>query len=153
MSLANSDYQTGLIGAAAAIQALITRAEEDVTFNLDVSLTQYNIWYYRLGAHSEGQQRALRSRDPQFCPRHYDDMAELVRQTLQSWQRCRPDLFRHPEYFWDMSGEEYGLEAAIKVLAPAFTFEKLSIGWKVPSGRRGRSKPEWLEDSSGKSSL
>ncbi|KAF5583992.1 acyl transferase carnitine dehydratase [Fusarium pseudocircinatum] len=140
----NSDYQTGLVGAAAAIQALLARTQEDVTFDIDISLTQYNIWYYRLGSYSENQQKALRNRDPQFSPRHYDDMSALVGKTHQSLQKIRPEVFKHPEYFWDMSGKEYGLDEDFKVLAPAFRFEKSSIGWDVPTGRRGRSKAEWV---------
>ncbi|TQN66478.1 Succinate--hydroxymethylglutarate CoA-transferase [Colletotrichum shisoi] len=38
--LPNSDYQTGLVGAAAAVQALLARTKEDVTFDIDISLTQ-----------------------------------------------------------------------------------------------------------------
>ncbi|KAG7414092.1 Succinate--hydroxymethylglutarate CoA-transferase [Fusarium oxysporum f. sp. rapae] len=140
----NSDYQTGLVGAAAAVQALLARTKEDVTFDIDISLTQYNIWYYRLGMYSEDQQKTLRSRDLQFNPRHYDDMGALVGKTHQSLQKIRPEMFKHPEYFWDMSGKEYGLDEDFKVLAPAFKFEKSRIGWKVPTGRRGRSKTEWV---------
>ncbi|KAF5684086.1 acyl-CoA transferase carnitine dehydratase [Fusarium denticulatum] len=140
----NSDYQTGLVGAAAAIQALLARTQEDVTFDIDISLTQYNIWYYRLGSYSEDQQKALRNRDPQFSPRHYDDMSALVGKTHQSLQKIRPEIFKHHEYFWDMSGKEYGLDEDFKVLAPAFKFEKSSIGWDVPTGRRGRSNAEWV---------
>ncbi|KAI1009337.1 hypothetical protein LB504_002994 [Fusarium proliferatum] len=140
----NSDYQTGLVGAAAAIQALLVRTQEDVTFDIDISLTQYNIWYYRLGSYTEDQQKALRSRDLQFSPRHFDDMSALVGKTHQSLQKIRPEIFKHPEYFWDMSGKEYGLDEDFKVLAPAFKFEKSSIGWDVPTGRRGRSKAEWV---------
>ncbi|RBR12672.1 hypothetical protein FVER53590_03421 [Fusarium verticillioides] len=140
----NSDYQTGLVGAAAAIQALLARTQEDVTFDIDISLTQYNIWYYRLGSYSEDQKKALRNRDPQFSPRYYDDMSALVGKTHQSLQKIRPEIFKHPEYFWDMSGKEYGLDEDFKVLAPAFKFEKSRIGWSVPTGRRGRSKAEWV---------
>lgn len=142
--LANSDYQTGLVGATAAIQALIARTSEDVTFDIDISLTQYNIWYYNLGLYSEEQQRELRARDPDFNPRHYDDMGTLVGKTHQSWKKIRPDIFTHPEYFWDMSGRNYGLDEDIRVLAPAFKFETTQIGWEEPTGRRGRSKPEWI---------
>ncbi|WYZ35346.1 hypothetical protein EsH8_I_001622 [Colletotrichum jinshuiense] len=142
--LPNSDYQTGLVGATAAVQALMTRAKENVTFDIDISLTQYNIWYYQLGIYSEDQQRELRSRDLQFLPRHYDDMNVLVGKTHASWKKVRPDLFIHPEYFWDMSGKEYGLEENIKVLAPAFKFSSTTLAWEVPTGRRGRSKPEWV---------
>ncbi|KAK6210504.1 hypothetical protein LQW54_006112 [Pestalotiopsis sp. IQ-011] len=142
--LPNSDYQTGLVGAAAAIQALIARTKDDVTFDLDISLTQYNIWYYNLGMYTDAQQRELRARDPEFSPRHNDDMSVLVGKTHQSMQRTRSDIFDHPEYFWDMSGKEYGLDEDIRILAPAFQFESSTIEWEVPTGRRGRSKPEWV---------
>ncbi|KAF9774217.1 hypothetical protein IL306_007818 [Fusarium sp. DS 682] len=142
--LPNSDYQTGLVGAAAAIQALLARTKDDVTFDIDISLTQYNIWYYNLGLYSEEQQKTLRSRDLQFSPRHFDDMAALVTKTHMSFLKIRPEMLKHPKYFWDMSGKEYGLDEDFKVLAPAFKFEKSKIEWKVPTGRRGRSKAEWV---------
>lgn len=133
-----------MVGAAAAIQALIARTKDDATFDIDISLTQYNIWYYQLGLYTEEQQRELRGRDTEFSPRHYDDMSTLVGKTLRSVRRIRPDIFTHPECFWDMSGREYGLGEDFRVLAPAFKFGLSSIGWEVPSGRRGRSRPEWV---------
>lgn len=133
-----------MAGAAAAIQSLIARTKEDVTFDIDISLTQYNIWYYRLGLYSEEQQEKIRKRDPTFSPRHFDDMPVLVAKTHESCRRVRPDMFAHPEYFWEMSGQEYGLDENFLVLAPAFKFEKSHIAWEVPTGRRGRSKPEWV---------
>lgn len=123
---------------------MLARTKDDVTLDIDISLTQYNIWYYQLGLYSEDQQRELRARDPQFLPRHYDDMSVLVGKTHASWQKIRPDLFTHPEYFWDMPGKEYGLEDDIKVLAPSFEYSSTTLGWEVPTGRRGRSKPEWM---------
>jgi hypothetical protein len=133
-----------LVGAVAAIQALIARTKDDVTFDIDISLTQFNMWYYQLGLHSKEQQTELLARDPEFQPRHFDDMPILVAKTHASLKRVRPDMFKHPEYFWGMSGKEYGLEEDLKVLAPAFKFGKSHIGWKEPTGRRGRSKAEWI---------
>jgi hypothetical protein len=115
-----------------------------VTFDLEISLTQYNIWYYRLGTYSEDQQQQLRNRDTQFNPRHYDEMSTLVGKTHKSLEKVRPDIFTHPEYFWTMSGKEYGIDEDFKILAPAFTFESSELAWEIPTGRRGRSKPEWL---------
>lgn len=130
----------------AAIQALLQRTQEDITFDVDISLTQYNIWYYRLGQYSEEQQKALRSRDLQFKPRHYDDIIELIRLTHESLVRVRPDIFQRPEYYWSMSAKEYGIDDELKVLAPAFKLSKSTIGYKVPTGRRGRSKAEWVNE-------
>ncbi|KAK8234092.1 CoA-transferase family III domain-containing protein [Phyllosticta capitalensis] len=140
----NSDYQTGLAGAAAVVGALLARTKDDVTFDIDVSLTQYNIWYYRLGQYDEEQQRQLRKRNEGFEVRHYDDMLNLVMKTHAAITRSRPDIFTHPEYFCKMSGKEWGLEDDILILAPAFKLEKSKLEYPVPSGSRGRSKPEWL---------
>ena len=126
------------------IDALLARAKDNVTFDLEISLTQYNIWYYRLGTYSEDQQQQLRNRDTQFNPRHYDEMSTLVGKTHKSLEKVRPDIFTHPEYFWTMSGKEYGIDEDFKILAPAFTFESSELAWEIPTGRRGRSKPEWL---------
>lgn len=49
---ANPDYKTGLVGAAAAVQALLIRLEENATFDIDISFTQNYIWYYHLGQYN-----------------------------------------------------------------------------------------------------
>ncbi|GAB7342431.1 hypothetical protein MBLNU457_g0640t2 [Dothideomycetes sp. NU457] len=139
----NSDYQTGLVGAAAVLSALLQRANEDKTFDIDVSLTQYNIWFHRLGLYDEEQQQALRDQDSSFSPRASDDMADLVTKTHMSLMKVRKDLVK-PEYYWDMSGSEWGLDKNMKVIKPAFSFSETELAYAVPSGRRGRSEPRWL---------
>lgn len=140
---ANSDYQTGLIGAAAILQALLERTKNDATYDIDVSLTQYNIWYYRLGQYTPQQQKELLARNEGFHVRHYDEMQTLLFKSHDAIKKARPDLFTHPEYFWNMTGKEWGIDADISILAPAFKFEKSKLEYTVPSGSRGRSKPEW----------
>lgn len=141
---ANSDYQTGLIGAAAILEALLNRTKNDVTYDIDVSLTQYNIWYYRLGQYDEAQCKALRARNEGFEVRHYDEMQTLLYKSHAAIAKARPDVFTHPEYFWKMSGKEWGIDEDVEILAPAFKMEKSKLEYTVPSGSRGRSKPEWL---------
>ncbi|KAL1619280.1 hypothetical protein SLS56_010170 [Neofusicoccum ribis] len=141
--LPNSDYQTGLIGAAAILQALFQRTKNDATYDIDVSLTQYNIWYYRLGQYTPEQQKALLARNEGFHVRHYDEMQTLLVKSHAAITKARPDIFKHPEYFWKMPGNEWGIEEDISILAPAFKFDKSKLEYTVPSGSRGRSKPEW----------
>jgi len=141
--LPNSDYQTGLIGAAAAIQALLTRAKDNVTFDIDLSLTQYNIWYYRLGQHNEDVWQAILERNPGFEVRHYDEMASLTGKTYRTVLASRPGLLQNPAYYMSMSGKEWGVDGDISILAPPFNLEKSKIGYDVPSGKRGRSRPDW----------
>ncbi|KAF4463489.1 caib baif family enzyme [Fusarium albosuccineum] len=143
--LPNSDYQTGIVGAVAVLQALLKRTKSDTTFDIDTSLTQYNIWYYRLGQYNNTQARELLERNKGFEARHTDDMHALLFRTHAAVQKVRPDIFKHPEYFWKMSGKEWGLgeDEDITILAPPFKFEKTKLEYLVPSGSRGRSKPEW----------
>lgn len=132
-----------MIGAAAVLQALLQRADEDRTFDIDVSLTQYNIWFYRLGLYDEKQQKALLEQDPDFAPRSKDDMSDLVAKTHASLTKVYKDLVK-PEYYWHMSGEGWRLDKDMMVLKPAFSFSQTKLAYSEPSGRRGRSEPKWL---------
>ncbi|KAL4994882.1 CoA-transferase family III domain-containing protein [Aspergillus recurvatus] len=80
--LPNSDYQMGLVGAAAVSHALLLRTQSDTTFDIDVSLTQYNIWYYRLGQHTPEIKEALRAQHEGLHLRHYDEMNSLIAKTF-----------------------------------------------------------------------
>ncbi|KAM0226821.1 hypothetical protein ACHAP5_012306 [Fusarium lateritium] len=62
--LPNSDYQTGVLGSALVIQALLKRTKANVTFNIDVSLVHYNLWLSRAGPYDAEQQKALRDLHP-----------------------------------------------------------------------------------------
>jgi hypothetical protein len=142
-STANSDYQTGLVGAAAVVQALIARTKEDKTFDIDVSLTQYNIWFYRLGIQPEAVQQSIREMHKDLELRHDMDVLEGVVRTHASLLKARPDLVQ-PDYFWEMDGSQWNLDSPIKVLAPAFKMSQSKLEYAVPSGCRGRSAAKWL---------
>ncbi|KJZ72773.1 hypothetical protein HIM_07848 [Hirsutella minnesotensis 3608] len=141
--LPNSDYQTGLLGAAAVVQALLQRTKADKTFDIDVSLTQYNIWYYRLGQYEGDQRKALLARNDGFHIRHHDEMRSLIFKTHDAIAKVRPDVLQNAKYFWNMSGKEWGIEDDIRILAPPFKLGKSRLRYAVPSGSKGRSRPEW----------
>lgn len=141
--LANSDYQTGLLGAAAVLQALFQRTRSDTTYDIDLSLTQYNIWYYRLGQYNEEQCKQLLARNKGFHVRHYDEMSSLIPKTHAAIIKARPDILKNPAYFQIMCGKDWGLAGDINILAPSFNLEKSVLEYAVPSGSRGRSQPVW----------
>ncbi|KAL5606386.1 hypothetical protein BROUX41_002803 [Berkeleyomyces rouxiae] len=143
--LPNADYQTGLIGAAAILEALLIRSREPVTCNINVSLIQYNIWYYRLGQYTDSQRSALLARNEGFMARHNEDMLALLIKVHAQLKKVRPELFTRPENFEHMSGKEWGLtdDEDFQILVPPFSMERSKLGYGVPSGCRGRSKPEW----------
>ena len=108
-----------------------------------MSLTQYNIWFYRLGLHSEAVQQNIRDMHKGLELRHHMDVLEGLVQTQNSVLKVRPDLVQ-PDYFWDMDGSQWNLDTSIKVLAPAFKLGRSKLEYPVPSGCRGRSAAEWL---------
>jgi hypothetical protein len=125
------------------MQALFERTKNDVTFDVDISLTQYNIWYYRLGQYDAEQSKALLARNQGFEARHYDEMQTLLLKAHMAIMKMKPELFRNPEHFQKISGKEWGIEDDITILAPQFKFEKSKLEYLVPSGSRGRSAPAW----------
>ncbi|KAK7427507.1 hypothetical protein QQZ08_005949 [Neonectria magnoliae] len=141
--LPNSDYQTGLVGVAAIMQALLQRTKSSETFDVDVSLTQYNIWYYRLGQYNEEQSQALLARNEGFQVRHYDEMQTLLVKMHVAILKARPDILDHPEYVWKMTGKKWGIDEDIAILVPPFKLATSKLEYMVPSGSKGRSKPEW----------
>ena len=124
------------------ISALFQRTKEDNTFDIDISLTQYNIWFYRLGLYSEAVQQSLREMHEGLELRHSHDVLEGLARTHKSLLQARPD-FAKPEHFWEMDGGEWGLDRPIKIVAPAFKMSRSKLEYAVPSGRRGRSSPSW----------
>ena len=126
------------------MQALLARTKNEYTYDVDVSLTQYNIWYYRLGQYTPEQQRALLARNEGFHVRHYDEMQTLLVKTFDAIKKTRPEILTDPAHFQKISGKAWGLGEDISILAPAFTMEKTKLEYEVPSGSRGRSAAEWL---------
>ena len=143
-SAANSDYQMGLVGAAAVSHALLLRSQQDKTFDIDVSLTQYNIWYYRLGLQSAEIQRSLREKHADLKLRHYDEMLSLITKTYAALRKVRPELFEREEYFEKMSGGEWGVQGDIEILTSPFKIQGYELRYDVPSGERGRSEAKWV---------
>ncbi|RDW83538.1 uncharacterized protein DSM5745_03864 [Aspergillus mulundensis] len=148
--LPNSDYQMGLVGAAAVSHALLLRTQQGTTFDIDVSLTQYNIWYYRLGEQTPEVKQALREQHGDLHLRHYDEMNSLIAKTFASLKKAKPGLFQRPEDFDTMRGEEWGLDEDIHILTTPFKLGRSELKYDVPSGRRGRSEARWLTEEEGR---
>jgi hypothetical protein len=127
------------------IQALQKRTKEDVTFNIDISLTQFNIWFYRLGQYNEAQCSGILRLNPSFKARHYDGMFSMIEKVPKSVEACRPGLLKTPEFYIKMSGKEWGEDRDISILGAPFDLSKSRLDYLVPSGKRGWSSEdiEW----------
>ncbi|KAL2848873.1 CoA-transferase family III domain-containing protein [Aspergillus pseudoustus] len=96
--LPNSDYQTGLVGAISICQALFARAREGGSYKVDVSLTQYNLWYLQLGVHDATTHEALQSMNPGFTARHDTELHPLVGQVERLSRKSQGE---GEETMWD----------------------------------------------------
>lgn len=66
------------------MQALLQRASIGGSYNVQVSLTQFNNWYLRdVGLHSAATQESLRALHRGFLPRHDMDIFELITKTVE----------------------------------------------------------------------
>ncbi|TVY20061.1 Succinyl-CoA--L-malate CoA-transferase alpha subunit [Lachnellula arida] len=143
--LPNSDYQTGIIGAASVVQALQKRANSDTTFDIDISIIQYNIWYYRLGQYTQDQGKAILARNPSFEARHFDEMGSMFAKMVVAVNESRPGLLQNPEFYTKMSGKNWNEDRDISILGAPFTLSKSKVDYLTPSGPRGWSNNnyEW----------
>ncbi|KAH8661740.1 caib baif family enzyme [Ilyonectria robusta] len=137
--LPNADYQTGVLGAGLVIQALMKRTKAPVTFDIDLSLCHYNIWLYRAGPYASEQQASIRALHPNFKPRHTTDLPEIAGMLMESLKTARPGLFENPDFYEQISGKEWGDTRPINVIGAPFKLTKSTVGFLVPSGRRGWS--------------
>lgn len=70
------------------MQALLRRASEGGSYNVDVALNTFNNWLIReVGLHDRQTQASLRALHPDFLPRHDTGFFEMVPMVLQTTQK------------------------------------------------------------------
>lgn len=72
--LPNSDFQTGIVGCIAIMNALDRRARHGGNYLVSTSLNQLNCFLISLGTQSPETQAELKERWPNMKFRHYDDL-------------------------------------------------------------------------------
>lgn len=144
MVLANSDYETGFVGAAMVVNALRRRSREDTTFNIDISLLHYDMWLYKYGLHDVEVQAYLRKLHPDIDSDHATHVFTTYYQTKRSIDKLRPGILDEPRMYNVIPGKLWGEQRDISVIAPPFNLTKTQLCVK-PSGRRGWCKNvEWV---------
>lgn len=135
--LPNSDYQTGIVGAIAIMQALYKRAHQGGSYNVDVSLNQFNMWYVTLGQYTDEQTIHIMSKHPNLHLRHTDQMTSLIPKTIMTLVKSVGKIFA-PQHFqtinspkWDLSNT--GKAVPITFLAPIITLDKTILSYNVGS--------------------
>jgi hypothetical protein len=80
------------VGAIAISNALLQRASKGGSYNVDVSLTQFNNWYIRsLGLHDQETKTFLRELHPKLNPVHDTELFELMNLTIQTTRESNGD--------------------------------------------------------------
>lgn len=77
--LPNSDFQTGIVGCIAIMNALDKRAKKGGNYLVSMSLNYLNSFLISLGTQSPEVQQSLREMWPSMKSRHYDDLHRQMR--------------------------------------------------------------------------
>ncbi|KAI0596165.1 CAIB/BAIF family enzyme [Biscogniauxia sp. FL1348] len=140
--LPNSDFQTGIVGCVAVMNALHKRATKGGSYLVSTSLNQLNSFLIALGVQSPEVQQSLRERWPDFKSRYYDDLHRQMRKLLVSLPKVAPGLFQ-PRYFMTMKAELGVPNEDMTFVGPAATYETTKLGYDSGSCLRGAHKAEW----------
>ncbi|KAK8096476.1 caib baif family enzyme [Apiospora kogelbergensis] len=141
--LPNSDYQTGIVGCLAIMNALDRRAKKGGNYLVSVSLNQYNSFLISLGFHDAVVRDELRKMwDHSFRPRHYDDMHRMLAILNRELPKKAPSLF-DPKHMMSIKAELGVEEEVMDFLGPPVSFDVTRLGYDVGSCGKGSHKPEW----------
>ncbi|KAK7912101.1 caib baif family enzyme [Apiospora marii] len=146
--LPNSDFQTGIVGCLAIMNALDRRAKKGGNYLVSVSLNQYNSFLLSLGLHDAAVRDELLNMWDGFKPRHYDDMHRMLAIFNRELPKKAPSLF-DPKHMMSME-VELGVEGEVMdFLGPPVAFDVTRLGYDVGSCEKGSSKAEWPTQGGG----
>ena len=145
-----------MAGAIAIMQALLQRSSEGGSYNIDVSLNQFNNWLLRdVGIHDEQTQSSIRALHPDFTPRHDTGFFEMVPQVIETikksngvgtgqlWDEAR---FTTGNIRWGKENEQaryLDWNQIVSVESEKGRREGM-FGFQAESCMPGSDKPHWL---------
>ncbi|KAK4500670.1 hypothetical protein PRZ48_008859 [Zasmidium cellare] len=110
--LPNSDSQTGLTGAISIMHALLLRSTTGGSYNISISLNQFNNWFLRnVGLHSPSVQTSLRALHPDLNLRHDTGIFEMAPVVMAATKRTNAEMWDKKRFTkgvmrWGVEGEE-----------------------------------------------
>ncbi|RYP08930.1 hypothetical protein DL764_001583 [Monosporascus ibericus] len=143
--LPNSDFQTGIVGCVAIMNALDRRARSGGSYLVSTSLNQLNRFLISLGTHCQETQRALRERWPDMKFRYYDDLHRQMPVLRASLPKRVPELL-NPKYFMTLKAELGVPEETMTFVGPVVSYETTKLFYNRGSCLRGTDKPEWPDE-------
>ncbi|KAI1500305.1 CAIB/BAIF family enzyme [Biscogniauxia marginata] len=140
--LPNSDFQTGIVGCIAIMNALDKRARKGGNYLVSMSLNQLNSFLISLGAQTPEIQQSLRQKWPDMKPRYYDDLHRQMRVLLGALPKVAPTLLQ-PRNFMKMKADLGVSDEDMVFVGPAVTYETTKLRYDTGSCMRGAYKAEW----------
>ncbi|KAI0446919.1 CoA-transferase family III domain-containing protein [Xylaria telfairii] len=141
--LPNSDFQTGIVGCIAIMNALNKRNKKGGNYLVSTSLNQLNSFLISLGSQSLGTQQDLRERWPDMLQfRYYDDLHRQMRVLVSSLPKVAPELFQENN-FRTIKADLGIQDEEMVFLGPAVTYDTTELRYNFGSCMRGTHKPEW----------
>ncbi|KAI1761931.1 CoA-transferase family III [Hypoxylon sp. FL1150] len=143
--LPNSDFQTGIVGCIAIINALDRRAKKGGNYLVSMSLNYLNSFLISLGTQSPEVQQSLRKMWPNMKSRHYDDLHRQMRILTSGLPNVAPQL-SNPRYFMTIKAELGVADEEMVFVGPAATYDKTRLGYDSGSCLRGMHEAKWPVD-------
>ncbi|KAJ2968188.1 hypothetical protein NUW58_g10275 [Xylaria curta] len=141
--LPNSDFQTGIVGCIAIMNALDKRNKEGGNYLVSTSLNQLNSFLISLGTQLPDIQQDLRERWPDMLQsRYYDDLHRQMRVLASSLPKVAPALFQ-AKNFKTIKADLGVPDEDMVFLGPAVTYDTTELHYNSGSCMRGTHKPEW----------
>ncbi|KAH8168109.1 hypothetical protein CIB48_g158 [Xylaria polymorpha] len=141
--LPNSDFQTGIVGCIAIMNALDKRNKKGGNYLVSTSLNQLNSFLISLGSQPLGIQQDLRERWPDMLQfRYYDDLHRQMRVLVSSLPKVAPELFQENN-FRTIKADLGVPDEDMVFLGPAVTYDTTELRYNSGSCMRGTHKPEW----------
>ncbi|KAH9992256.1 CAIB/BAIF family enzyme [Xylariaceae sp. FL0662B] len=140
--LPNSDFQTGIVGCIAIMNALDKRAKKGGNYLVSMSLNQLNSFLISLGTQTPEIQQSLRDMWPNMKSRHYDDLHRQMRVLSSDLPKLAPEVL-NPKNFMTIKANLGVPNEEMFFVGPAATYEITKLGYDSGSCMRGAHKAEW----------
>lgn len=114
------------------------------SFNLDVSLSYYNVWLAQQGFYPQDVWDKIKLATP---VRHNEDLQIMLMKVVPIIIKARPDLFQRPD-LWQIF-EAPSFQGTIRTLAPVVQYSgNLEVGRERPPVQNGEDPAEWPANAS-----
>ncbi|KEF59506.1 uncharacterized protein A1O9_04350 [Exophiala aquamarina CBS 119918] len=143
----NSDYMVGIAGVVAVLSALIEKAENGGSYNIDLSLNYYNQWLAdEVGEYSDQIWQDLWDRNGRRVFRSYHGMNYSIREYFGMILQKSSGILLNPSFFEDRESKAIG--SVFRTVRPIIKFddEEVLLSYNVGTRGNGKDAPKWPED-------